>query len=286
MMLSKTVGPAPASPASLKTFGTTVQEAVQQLCTAALDYLASGIAAPEAQVVANALSNLGRSTRASKARLVTTNYDDLIAHLADLNVLLLDGRYFRPVTRLTGAPVAEFTPDYTVPEIKRRFHAWDQIDFCSAAPAQSASVLHLHGWHGQADSIVIDPVDYHEITTTDQGRRDEFAAMVRQCNDTIVACMLRGPCIYVGTAWGMVDTHLEMLRQQARDEMLRKRASGVSTSASSLTETNFWIVNEKFDGPYLDAWFRRMGHNSVSVVLVKDPQEAAQLLLEITALIL
>ena len=256
------------SPISLQSFGDAVKAAVQALCDRAIEYVAAN-PTEDPGIVGDALRVLGRKVLEGKARLLTTNYDDIVARLANLKVLLPDGRYFEPLSPTMGHSAIEHIPDFGAPERLRRMSTWRHIDHSAASPRQSGSVLHLHGWHGQAEAIVIDPVDYHVICDRAKGARDERTAMIHTCNDTVIHCMREGPVVYYGVGAGMLDPHFELLRTHARDS---------SGTPKDLTSSNFWILTQKDIEDHAHAWFKQMGSNSTTIIEVADHHEAALLL--------
>jgi SIR2-like domain len=255
-----------SSDGSLSTndFAVAIRDVVEDLCSTAIKNVTLNPASSPG-LVGKTLKKLGICVKKGKARVLTTNYDDLVARIAELNILLPDGRYFKPKPTESQQP---FDPPYDVPENLRRMSAWMNIEDCAANPDDIACVLHLHGWHGKEDAIVIDPVTYHEICKLPEGSFEEKARILFQCNSKVAEAIRKGPVIYYGMGAGMLDQHFEALRRLA-----------IKGDSTDLDKSNFWLLTKKDYDEMGERWFKLMGTTaSAKVVSVESHLKMEELL--------
>ena len=183
------------------------------------------------------LKVISQRAQAGHVRVLSTNFDDLLARELGLKVLLRSGEVFDPVT---GSPVPLIAAARPI-----ALRAWGQTDHQSGRLHRkilkdTCGVLHLHGWYRQPKDLVVDPVDYHAAEER-VDRLDLAVGLFRSILDSGTAAS-----VFVGVGDGMIDDHFckiwetVHLIRKARQRILRRG----SLYQKPVTCPNLWLLHE------------------------------------------
>lgn len=184
------------------------------------------------------LDEIRRRAMDGSVRVMSTNFDDLLARALKLKVLLRTGEAFDPRTG-KAVPLIEAAKPVAL-------RAWGQTDsqpnrLRQEILSQTCGVLHLHGWYrrpGLGD-LVVDPVDYH-IATERLHHKDLAVSLFRRILDSS-----RAVSVFVGVGDGMIDDHFCLLWRQVHEmRQRREREIAEGSLESTPPRRNLWLLRE------------------------------------------
>jgi hypothetical protein len=203
------------------------------------------------------LERAGNLARRGLIKIITTNFDPLLALWCGLNVLAARDPYSAgdQKERVRKQPLDLWTPDPTgrdnSPVAGTDLHKYDLLHWLPSAweswragdgPLKEtvcreiASVLHLHGWAGAPGDIVFNTVEYH-----DTGKK----TVARECPNDLMGRLLeeKHATLFLGTKDGILDPHFDQIWRNACSDVPSPEGMG-----------NWWLLSRNRDKTAWEKW--------------------------------